>query len=135
MTASEGLVAIILIVAFTTIAQVILQRIISYRLTDSAVTVEFLNLKILNIRYLDIKEIRLSTFGEGFSPWAGWHFANRIFYDTAVSIKKRRFGILQKIIVTPDDPERFFSEISERLDAARYKHRLGEKLDSAIDHV
>jgi hypothetical protein len=121
MTARDGLVAIILFVVFTTIAQVILRRIISYRLTDSAITVEFLELKVLSIRYLDIKEIRLLTFGESFSPWAGWHFANRIFYDTAVSIKKGRFGILQKIVITPDNPERFFSEMSERLDAALYK--------------
>jgi hypothetical protein len=127
MTASDGLVVIMAVVIFIIISQVIWRRIISYRLTNSAVTVEFLKLKVFSIRYLDMKEIRLSTFGECFSPWAGWLFANRIFFDTAVSIKKRRFGFFQKIIITPDDPERFFSEISERVDAALDKQRLDQQ--------
>src|SRR5580693_4223136 len=111
MPPSALLAGVIMLAVFVGIIQLAGRYILSYRLTERSIKVEFIKYKIIYIKYSDISEIRLLTFIESFSPWAGWHFFNRVFYDNAIFIKRRKFGPFRRIVITPDNPDLVFYEI------------------------
>src|SRR5579871_3754177 len=115
MSLSPGPAAAILLLFIIGAVQLLGRFILTYQLTEVSLKVLLLNkIPLFIISYDNIDEIRLLTFVESFSPWAGWHFSNRFFYDNALSIKKRGFSLFCRIVITPDNPDHFFSEIGRR---------------------
>jgi hypothetical protein len=119
MSLNAGIAGVILLLIIICVTQLLGRFVITYQLTEASLIISFFNKVTLhNIKYDNIIEIKLLTFAESFSPWAGWHFVNRIFYDNALFIKKRGFSLFCRIVITPDNPDHFFSEIARRLTAS-----------------
>jgi hypothetical protein len=64
----------------------------------------FNKIKIFDVKYADIAEIRLITFGESLSLFKGLIVWNKIVYSEAIFIKRRRYSLLCRFVITPDDP-------------------------------
>jgi hypothetical protein len=89
--------------------------ILNYHLTEESLKIVLFGfISVLSVPYRDIAIVQLATFRDVINPWSSWRFGNRIV-GTGVLIKKKKFGILYKLIVTPDDPTRFVSDVARRL--------------------
>jgi len=84
--------------------------IISYQLSDHGIAIRlFGKMRILRIKYSDIDAIETMSFSESFRPSYAWRFGNRVFGE-GVSIRKKRYGLFYRVIITPDNPSQFVSE-------------------------
>jgi len=89
--------------------------ILNYHLTEESLKIVLFGfISVLSVPYRDIAIVQLASFRDAINPWSSWRFGNRIV-GTGVLIKKKKFGIFYRLIVTPDDPARFVSDVARRL--------------------
>jgi len=94
--------------------------VLSYRTADDSVQIILFGvISILKVPYRDIASVEILTFKNTLRPSLAWRFGNRLVTKDAVLIRKRKYDIFYKIIITPDNAALFASEVNRRLTATR----------------
>ena len=94
--------------------------VLSYRMADDSVQIILFGvIAILKVPYRDIASVELLTFKNTLRPSLAWRFGNRLLTKDAVLIRKRKYAIFYKIIITPDNAAAFASEVNRRAATAR----------------
>ena len=101
------------------LAQFLGRYVINYRMTDDSLQIMLLGvIPILKVLYRDIASAEILPFKKSLRPSLAWRFGNRIVVKEGVLIRKRRYGIFHKFVITPDNAVLFVSEMNRRLAAA-----------------
>ena len=112
-------------IAVTTVLMICLGQflgryVLSYRMADDSVQIILFGvISILKVPYCDIASVEILTFKNALRPSLAWRFGNRVVTKNAVLIRKRKYAIFYKIIITPDNAVLFASEVNRRLTATR----------------